>query len=140
MNLRVLDLDICLDGSVDIGIGANVSKGLSNNLLVRLEQDINRSTEGTASRSNMDGGTLLKASIRSSESAEHGKHCHEEGKERGSSHSGNRPDGGGEEDVVGLREVKTAKVLASWKGMGNCESCWWKGAGETIDDNGEEWR
>lgn len=88
--LRDLDTEVGLEGRVQIGIGADIGKGLDNNLGVLLDEEINGGIESSA---NGLGGTLLQSRGLGLDGGdggaeEHGEHGQEEGEESGGLHDG----------------------------------------------------
>lgn len=88
--LRDLDTEVGLEGRVQVGIGADIGKGLDNNLGVLLDQEVNGGIEGSANGLGGLGGTLLQGGGLGSDGGaeEHGEHGQEEGEEGSGLHDG----------------------------------------------------
>lgn len=100
--LRDLDTEVGLEGRVQIGIGADIGKGLDNNLGVLLDEEVNSGIESSAN--GLGGGTLLQSRGFDLDGGdggaeEHGEHGQEEGEESGGLHDGD------------IRDVRVRRVV-----------------------------
>lgn len=84
-NLRDLDAEVGRDGSGNVGISADISIGLKDNVRVLLDEQVKGGLKSSTDGLDSAG---LKTSLGGHGAAEHGEHGHEEGEDSEGSHYG----------------------------------------------------